>query len=255
MKNPATIRTARRLLRATRAVERARRAVNAPARRRTRRKSLSPLEKIRALPGLADFPEDSLEDFIAPDGSLRAGRGWPADISGPILRALGTPQRQAKGRGSTGDDPSGAEFRQRMLRATKSAADLRRMGIENPPRTRRIAAAGRRMTLEVKGRQLVAVHGPGAKDMGKALALSKRWNARSAEFVQVARVPPGTPPVLVLLGELTDVGYRSDKWGGKRHYYIHKTRNPRPLLCATPDGRRVVILGGGMTVQAAGLVG
>lgn len=231
MRNPANVRTARRLLRATRAVERARKAVNAPAaskpsKRSKRSKRLSPIEKVRAIPGFEDFPEEGIEDFIAPDGSLRTPRGYPADMAGPILRALGAPQRQAKRRGSTGEDPSGREFRAKMLEATRSRADLRRMGVENPP-----------------------------ADIRRALALFKRWSGREAAGVSRVTVPKGTPRALVKLGELTDIGYRSDKWGGKHHRYIHATNRPRPILCASADGRQLVILGGNVRVRAEGLVG
>jgi hypothetical protein len=61
--------------------------------------------------------------------------------------------------------------------------------------------------------------------------------------------------VLVELGELAGVLYDSDKWDGRRKSFIHETTRPRPRLFATPDRKRLVILGGQIRVKPDGLVG
>lgn len=115
--------------------------------------------------------------------------------------------------------------------------------------------AGRSLEIETNGRELVAVRGADAGKVSKALSLFRSWTDREAGAVDVAEVPDGTPAVLVKLGELSGIVYRSDKWVGRTREYMHETRRPRPSLCATPDGRRLVILGGAVRVRPEGLVG
>ena len=105
-------------------------------------------------------------------------------------------------------------------------------------------------------RELVEVSGPNSQAVGRALKLSRAWHGAEAERISVRSVPDGSPSVLVELGELTDIGYRSGKWGHRPgRYYTHRTRRPRPSLCATPDGRQLVVVGGGIRVRSEGLVG
>jgi len=103
-------------------------------------------------------------------------------------------------------------------------------------------------------RELVAVEGSRA-ELGEAFDLFREWHDRAPDSVEIGDVPPDTPPVLVRLGDVRGVLYRSDKWGGKAHDYIHETERPDPGLYATPDGARVIILGGGLVATGAGLEG
>lgn len=102
--------------------------------------------------------------------------------------------------------------------------------------------------------ELVAVEGR-LRQVEAALELFREFHGFDAEAFDVETVPDGTPAVLVRLGELQAVVYRSDKWDGKARDYIHETRRPRPELCSTPDGRQLVLLGGAVRVAAEGLVG
>lgn len=113
------------------------------------------------------------------------------------------------------------------------------------------------LVLEGKGRarRVVEVRGPKAGEVNRALGLFRSWAGRDAESVEVAQLPPGSPRVLVRLGDLMGVLYRSDKWGGKARDYIHETDRPRPSLFATPDGRMLVLAGGKIRVRPEGLVG
>lgn len=266
-RNPATEATARRLLRAVRGVKKARRAVTrakaAVNRKPRRRLPVSARERTirRVLRALPDYPREFVEEVLQADGTLRRPRNMPEDVWHPLASVLGQAPRRAAGarRPPPADElervarqEEAAEFQERLARAGHGHGRLRAW--RNPP-GRRIRAAGRALELEVAGRELVAVHGKGAAEVQRALALFRKWSRREPGAVDVVPVPPGTPPVLVALGELTDIGYRSDKWGGKRNLYIHRTEPPRPVLCATPDGRRVVILGGGLKVRPEGLVG
>lgn len=103
-------------------------------------------------------------------------------------------------------------------------------------------------------RELVAVEGEGAQ-LQDALALFEEWHDRPPRILAIRDVPDDTPPVLVRLGDVRGILYRSDKWTGEPTDYIHETEAPRPELFATPDGERIVILGGDMIATAAGLEG
>lgn len=124
----------------------------------------------------------------------------------------------------------------------------------------RVPLAGRGITVTLgqrrRGgpRELVAIEGPRA-ELAEAFELFEEWHDRAPDAVEIGDVPEDTPPVLVRLGDVRGVLYRSDKWGGRPHDYIHETEEPYPGLYATPDGARVIILGGGLVATGAGLEG
>lgn len=120
---------------------------------------------------------------------------------------------------------------------------------------RRVRVAGRALSLELERGELREVHGAEAPKVRRGLELFRKWSGREAGAVETREVPRGTPSVLVQLGELMGVAYRSDKWGGRPRNYFHETERPRPILASSVDGRRLFILGGAVTVRPEGLVG
>ena len=59
---------------------------------------------------------------------------------------------------------------------------------------------------------------------------------------------------LVELGKALEIGYKSKKWEGKNHNYLHKFgRGVR--LCSTADGSALVIVGGKLDTTERGIVG
>jgi len=63
------------------------------------------------------------------------------------------------------------------------------------------------------------------------------------------------PKHLVVLGQLVDIAYSSDKWHkGKKVNYIHKFQQ-RPYLAVSPGGDQLFIVGGKYKVKAEGIVG
>lgn len=63
------------------------------------------------------------------------------------------------------------------------------------------------------------------------------------------------PAVLVHLGELRGLIYRSDKWQrGRPRTYIHFMENP-PILASDPHGRQLYVLGGSYRVTDRGIEG
>lgn len=63
------------------------------------------------------------------------------------------------------------------------------------------------------------------------------------------------PPVVVDIGSLGGLIYRSDKWTpGKQHSYIHMMERPPRLVC-DPSGRQLYLLGGDYRVTTRGIEG
>jgi len=63
------------------------------------------------------------------------------------------------------------------------------------------------------------------------------------------------PPVVVQLGDLVGLIYRSDKWQrGEPRTYIHVLRDP-PRLVSDIGGRQLFMLGGSYRVTARGIEG
>ncbi|MET0555844.1 MAG: hypothetical protein ABW221_22585, partial [Vicinamibacteria bacterium] len=88
----------------------------------------------------------------------------------------------------------------------------------------------------------------------EASALSRSFTgfpARSVEHVSEARL---MPPVVVELGLLTGLVYRSSKWAGHPRTYIHFMEDP-PRLVSDVTGRRLFIVGGSYRVTSRGIEG
>lgn len=121
--------------------------------------------------------------------------------------------------------------------------------------SRRVRVAGRALQLDVQDGELREVHGRDAAKVKRGLELFRKWSGRDAGRVEVRSVPRGTPAVLVQLGELVGVAYRSDKWTRRARDYFHETRRPYPILASNVEGSRLFILGGAVKVRPEGLVG
>jgi hypothetical protein len=73
--------------------------------------------------------------------------------------------------------------------------------------------------------------------------------------VRRCRSPRRVPPVLVDLGELRALIYRSDKWQrGRPRSYIHFLERPPRLTCDV-RGRQLYIVGGRYRVTPRGIEG
>ena len=87
-----------------------------------------------------------------------------------------------------------------------------------------------------------------------ALALTQRFTrfpAGSIEQVAHARLMPS---VVVELGRLAGLVYRSSKWTGRPRTYIHFMKDP-PRLVSDATGRRLFIVGGSYRVTSRGIEG
>jgi hypothetical protein len=101
-----------------------------------------------------------------------------------------------------------------------------------------------------------ASRGDGTADAGIATASAlyrrfTRFPARSLTRVPHRRL---VPPVVVDLGRLMAIVYRSDKWVGYPRTYIHRMDTPPRLACDV-GGRQLFVIGGDYRVTARGIEG
>jgi hypothetical protein len=74
---------------------------------------------------------------------------------------------------------------------------------------------------------------------------------------QLTRIhhPRVIPPIVVQLGELVGLIYRSDKWqAGQPRTYIHFMEDP-PRLVSNPEGTQLYVVGGSYLVTPQGIEG
>lgn len=96
---------------------------------------------------------------------------------------------------------------------------------------------------------------PKVSEPARALKTFRKWHQFDPKGIVRVKGSRSIPARLVKLGEIPEIVYRSDKWSGKPQTYLHKTGNPRPLLCTDPDGKRLYIVGGNLRVTARGITG
>ncbi|WKJ92498.1 hypothetical protein QZJ86_10240 [Methylomonas montana] len=85
--------------------------------------------------------------------------------------------------------------------------------------------------------------------------LYRSFNSFSATGVMKVRHCRTIPPVVVELGELVGLIYRSDKGQpGQPFTYIHRMEDPPRLVCNS-EGTQLYIIGGSYRVTAQGIEG
>jgi hypothetical protein len=101
-----------------------------------------------------------------------------------------------------------------------------------------------------------ALEGPRAlsASLHDAAALYRRFTQFPAHSCRRIAHPRLLPPVVVELGRLVALAYRSDKWVGRPHTFIHFMKDPPRLVCDV-TGRRLFVVGGSYQVTARGIEG
>ena len=120
------------------------------------------------------------------------------------------------------------------------------------PAGRSTAAAGATGATAAPG--TAATTGALSSAVQDASALYRRFTSappRSVQRVSHRRVMPG---VVVELGQLVALMYRSDKWVGHPRTYIHYMEDP-PRLVADVTGRQLFVVGGSYRITARGIEG
>ena len=87
-----------------------------------------------------------------------------------------------------------------------------------------------------------------------AAALYRRFTRFPAHTFERVAHPRVVPPVVVELGRLVGLVYRSDKWVSRPRTYIHFMKDP-PRLVSDVTGRRLFVIGGSYQVTARGIEG
>lgn len=86
-------------------------------------------------------------------------------------------------------------------------------------------------------------------------SLYQQFNQFAASHIVRVHHSRLIPPVVVELGELVGLIYRSDKWQlGKPRVYIHRMQNP-PRLACNIEGTQLYIIGGSYRVTERGIEG
>jgi hypothetical protein len=85
--------------------------------------------------------------------------------------------------------------------------------------------------------------------------LYRKFNRFEPARLEHVRHPRQIPPVVVELGELAGLIYRSDKWQpGHPRTYIHFMETP-PRLVSNVTGTQLYIVGGDYRVTSSGIEG
>jgi len=93
------------------------------------------------------------------------------------------------------------------------------------------------------------------QSMEGGLDLYRAFNGFKPSRVVKVHHPRVIPPVVVELGELVGLMYRSDKMQrGQARTYIHKMENP-PRLVSNIEGTQLYIVGGSYQVTPRGIEG
>jgi hypothetical protein len=87
-----------------------------------------------------------------------------------------------------------------------------------------------------------------------AAALYRAFTRRPVQSIERISHARLMPPVVVELGRLAGLVYRSSKWVGRPRTYIHFMDDP-PRLVSDTSGRRLFIVGGSYRVTARGIEG
>jgi len=96
------------------------------------------------------------------------------------------------------------------------------------------------------------------KELERALKLREAFHGVPADRIIKVRVEREIPKVLVVLGRCTAIMYRpAPPTKKKQQEYVHRFGDwgvrfepgSEPLLCASPDGRRLFLIGGKYCVR------
>ena len=93
------------------------------------------------------------------------------------------------------------------------------------------------------------------KGIQQGESLYQQFNQFEASHIVRIKYPRLIPPVVVELGELVGLIYRSDKWQpGQPRSYIHLMQDP-PHLVSNVEGTQLYILGGSYRITEHGIEG
>jgi len=206
--------------------------------------TMASLGAVRRRIGLRD-PHFNL--FWDPDWSKRYARALPVfRVANPSRSKASRPRAKR----------SAKKARKKTARARGARTGKKRKA--NPPGLARLA---RKLPASLIGgwggeRKPNPSGGPGLEaELAKARRTFERWQGSKARRVlTVHNAPAGFPPVVVKLGTVPEIVYRSTKWG-ETDTYSHRVEGRQPMLVTDPEGKQLYILGGDLKVTERGLTG
>jgi hypothetical protein len=90
-------------------------------------------------------------------------------------------------------------------------------------------------------------------DVERAADLYERFSGHDPEAIGTVQVAP-LPKVAAAIGHCDGVLYTTVR-DGKTERYIHEfAAKDRPLLCVSPDGKQIILVGGRYRFTEAGIV-
>lgn len=90
-------------------------------------------------------------------------------------------------------------------------------------------------------------------DVARAAQRFRNFTGHEAEVIGKVNMP-SLPKAVACMGELEAVIYSTVR-DGKREKFIHKFKAAdAPLLCVTPDGKQILLIGGRYTWTYRGIV-
>lgn len=114
---------------------------------------------------------------------------------------------------------------------------------------------GKRLGPKYKGNPAPRFHDTeeATREIEKAALLYKDFSGHEGEELGCVEKPV-IPDVAVVVGELDGIAYEAVR-DGQREKYFHKfSKSSRPLLCVSPDGLQLFIVGGEYNFTDHGIV-
>ena len=94
---------------------------------------------------------------------------------------------------------------------------------------------------------------PPADEVQRAADLYERFSGHDPEELGRVKVQP-LPKVAAVIGHCDGVLYTTVRDGVKERYIHEFAKKDRPLLCVSPDGRQILLIGGRYRFTEAGIV-
>ena len=94
---------------------------------------------------------------------------------------------------------------------------------------------------------------PARGDVARASDLFERFTGHDAEELGTVKVNP-LPKVAAVIGECDGVLYTTVRDGVQEKYIHEFAKRDRPLLCVSPDGKQILLVGGRYRFTEAGIV-
>lgn len=103
------------------------------------------------------------------------------------------------------------------------------------------------------GRRASAFGRARSPNVRRAALLYERFTGHEAQGIAEIEVPP-LPAEVAVIGECDGVLYTTTRDGRVEHYKHDFAHGDKPLLCVSPDGRQLLMVGGNYLFTERGIV-